>query len=171
MLLVESELRFLGGNKTASSAASTSSNGSNTSSSDGGGTGTLEPCKLSESDVSAIVGFTVKKQTGSATDCSYTALDTDSDHLGASLTLSVSPFTGGAAGTKTAADAIASAFNTSPVDIPGVGDQSFFIDAGFVGELVVFSGKNEVIVAVGGLDQDTSARKDQLIALAKKLLS
>jgi hypothetical protein len=163
-----------GGTKTASSStASTSSSGSSTSSSSGTtAAASVEACKLSESDVSRIVGYTVKKQDGSSgNNCSYASLDTDSSHLGASVSFSVSPFDGGAAATKIAADAIASAFSTSPVDIPGVGDKSFFIDAGIVGELVVFTGKTQVVVAIGGLDQDTSGRKDQLIALAKRLLA
>ncbi|MEY2459476.1 MAG: hypothetical protein QOG30_1306 [Acidimicrobiaceae bacterium] len=161
-----------GSNKAASSSSpGTDSSGSSTGSSSSGGSGnaSVEACKLSEDDVSNIMGFKLTKQ-GSGSDCTYSSLDSDSAHLGATVTFNVSPFAGGSGATQVAADAIASAFSTSPVDIPGVGDKSFFIDAGIVGELVVFTGKTQVVVAVGGLG-DSSARKDQLIALAKKILN
>jgi hypothetical protein len=163
-----------GGSKAASSnvVGGTASSDSSSAAGGGGGGGSVEACKLSESDVSSIVGFTVKKQDGSSgSNCTFSSLDTDSDHVGASVSFSVSSFSGGATETKAIVDAIASTFSTSAVDIPGVGDKSFFIDAGIVGELVVFTGKSQITVAIGGLDQDTTKRKDQLVSLAKKLLS
>jgi hypothetical protein len=90
--------------------------------------------------------------------------------VGSTVSLNVASFQGGDAEIKIAADTIASTFKTTAEDVSGVGDKAFFIDAGIVGELVVFKGKAQVVVAVGGLDSDTSGRKAQTIALAKKLL-
>jgi hypothetical protein len=162
-----------GGNKTASSGTSSSSTtGNGTGSSSGGGNASLEACKLSESDVGSVVGFTVKKQDGSGgSSCTFTALDTDSNHLGSSVSFNVASFGGGEAEIKAAAEGIANAFKATTEEVSGVGDKAFFIDAGIVGELVVFKGTTQVVVAVGGLDKDTSVRKDQTIALAKKLLA
>jgi hypothetical protein len=129
-----------GGNKAASSSSSSAGSSGSSSTSSSGGNGSLEACKLSESDVGSVVGFTVKKQDGgSASSCTYSALDTDSNHVGSTVSLNVAPFQGG--------------------------------DAEIVGELVVFTANTQVVVAVGGLDKDTVARKDQTIALAKKLLA
>ena len=158
-----------GSNKAASSSSPGTASSGSSSSNGGSGNASVEACKLSEDDVSTIMGFKLTKQ-GSGSDCTYSSLQSDSAHLGATVTFNVSPFEGGSGATQVAADAIASAFSTSPVDSPGVGDKSFFIDAGIVGELVVFTGKTQVVVAVGGLG-DSSDRKDQLIALAKKILA
>ncbi|MEY2430521.1 MAG: hypothetical protein QOC92_246, partial [Acidimicrobiaceae bacterium] len=117
-----------GGNKTASSATSSSSS-TGASSSSTSDSGSLEACKLSESDVSSVVGFTVKKQDGSGgSSCTFSALDTDSSHVGSSVSFNVSPFQGGDTEIKVAADAIASTFKTTAEDVSGVGDKAFFID-------------------------------------------
>jgi hypothetical protein len=161
-----------GGNKAASSSSSRAGSSGSSSTSSSGGNGSLEACKLSESDVGSVVGFTVKKQDGgSASSCTYSALDTDSNHLGSTVSLNVAPFQGGDAEIKAAAEGIASVFKTATQEVSGVGDKAFFIDAGIVGELVVFTTNTQVVVAVGGLDNDTATRKDQTIALAKKLLA
>ncbi len=163
-----------GGGKKAASTSSTG--GSSTASSAGASTGggdkaSVDACKLSESDIESIVGFKVEKQDGSgSSSCTYAAPSTDSDHLGASVSFNLSTFAGGQAAIETAKKALSDTFKATAEDVDGVGDSAFLIDAGVVTELIVFDGTTQVTLAIGGLNDDPN-RKQELVALAKKLLA
>ena len=104
------------------------------------------------------------------TACTFSAGDTDQEHIGSTVSIDVSSFTGGDALIDQVASGIAGAFSTSADEVPGVGDRAFFINAGIVGELVVFDGGQQVTIAIGGLSNDNGTRKDQCLELAKLIL-
>ena len=157
--------------KSASPAATNAASTAASTSSSSGRAASVDACKLSGSDISSIVGFTVVKQDGSsASECTYAAPG-GGDAVGSTVQFGVTPFSGSAAEAKIAADAVGSPFGVGTEAVSGVGDEAFFLDATIFRALVVFSGQTKVIVSIGSLEGDVADRKDQVIALAKKLLS
>jgi len=164
-----------GGGSTKSTASTSNSTSSSSGKSDvtslsSGGGGSISACKLSASDVKAIVGYEVK-QDGTGDTCTYKSLDGDNDHIGSSVSFSVASSPGGAALQQSIVDGIASALKVTPTEVPGLGDRAFAIDLGVGSEVVTFKGDTYVIVAVADISGDAATLRDQAVALTKKLLA
>ena len=179
-------------NKTASptvtsteSLSASTTNTTSTSSTSGvftGGSAPVDACKLSEIDISSVVGFTVKKRDGSnESDCIFASPDPfgpggppggGGDSSSAGVEFQVTPFRGGASEAKAAVDEIASPVGANVVEVSGVGDKAYFVDPpNEITGILVFSGTRRVSVSIDTSDQDPTDRREQLVALAKKLLS
>ncbi|MEY2421282.1 MAG: hypothetical protein QOI95_1349 [Acidimicrobiaceae bacterium] len=123
-----------GGGSSKPSAASTSSAGA-TSATSGGATGTasIDPCKLSESEMSAIVGFTVetKKPDGSGFGCQYQA---GAKIVGVSINASQSE------------DDSLPVMRSQFGEVTPISGTPHAYEIKKLGEVVLFSGKNMIIV-------------------------
>ena len=189
------------GKKPAGATASSSGSASeSTATSSGDSTAAVvDACKLSESDVSSIVAFTVVKETASleetaalaagTTDCRFRAtLLGGGDALAgaggpfagyfATYEFRVTPLSGNDAA------AMAGEVTNGADEIPGVGDKAIYLEIGGSDSLpgnglVILAGKSQIVVTIAGHEpvgdvkasEPDPARRDKLIALAKKLLS
>jgi hypothetical protein len=61
------------------------------------------------------------------------------------------------------AESVATTFETDAVELDGIGDAAFGIDAGFVYEIIAFQSDSQVILAVTAVEGDVSGESKELM--------